>query len=693
MPKVKKKGIGDEITSLRHQDAQDSMVELTDLDAVVEQNDSNTVKSVVKMKLTQFCSNPCVVKKMNKVVMDGNVLLGEGYLFANFHITRLLEQKLPLPLINRNLYYRAILAVSDFKCRQSTFSEEFIESKLQFDRLRANSCEKVNISGYNQLVADLSISMATMANNHLWLNIESRIDRYLQFKHPKFTKNDRLSVARAVLKTPTTPLRELFQAIQPSNGYLKASDVHKNHRIEEAKAVAETMRKLAPLPSSHQSSTRAHLLIPLCFHILKETIAEEEKSRNQTNPKKFKGRSFTILPHKSGFTISYVPLSSMFMCKLLKDMNIVSFKGDGRDENRRAILQSTFNFNAVETKSRRFANRIVTDGYCVGILLDKPSCLCCRVPCGKFEEAMREGMDEYTYIAGVDPGLTDVVTISRTSQATGVEEAMSYSSSQYYQKSHFYTSARRTSSWNKETEQITEKFPLKSTGNLATIEAYLKVYLANAKSLLQHRAKRGYRSMRFLRYIGKQQSIQEICNLVAPPKMKTVVGFGDWKGAGNSCISRKTCGPLQDIKFELSRRVGVYMEEIDEYNSSKTCCVCHQHSLVNMKTRSVVKKRDGRIIEVYGKVHKILHCKSSKDGNTHCGATWDRDVNASRNILLLTMCQLFKMERPQAFARSSLKKPQFSRRRMERTRERSRASSDDITVILEIPARGNARKS
>ena len=70
------------------------------------------------------------------------------------------------------------------------------------------------------------------------------------------------------------------------------------------------------------------------------------------------------------------------------------------------------------------------------------------------------------------------------------------------------------------------------------------------------------------------------------------------------------------------------------------------------------QQRDGtwKISTRRGHVHKILHCKSSADAATpkgarHCGASWDRDVNASKNLLVLTLCQIFGDQRPAAFCR------------------------------------------
>ena len=52
------------------------------------------------------------------------------------------------------------------------------------------------------------------------------------------------------------------------------------------------------------------------------------------------------------------------------------------------------------------------------------------------------------------------------------------------------------------------------------------------------------------------------------------------------------------------------------------------------------------------KVHKVLHCCSNdKQGSPCCGTTWNRDINASKNMLSLTLCMVHGQERPRAFCR------------------------------------------
>jgi len=121
---------------------------------------------------------------------------------------------------------------------------------------------------------------------------------------------------------------------------------------------------------------------------------------------------------KSGFTTSYVPISSMTLMKLLSIGDLEPIKGDGRPENHEALWRKHFNVNAVETRKARFDCRILTDGKGVSIQrkVIRPSttseCDCgSRHPKDSSSCECRLASVEASAIEiGVDPGMTNIVT-------------------------------------------------------------------------------------------------------------------------------------------------------------------------------------------------------------------------------------------------------------------------------------------
>lgn len=593
-------------------------------------------KAVVKMKLRTFCPSKQLVVKLDDLVFNMNRLLSEAYLFANFHILRLLSCPITinLPKIDRNFYYRCLLAVSDSSSRPDTLGPEMVTSVRAFDFQRPQGERKVSSVGTTQVLADLSISMATMASNHLWMNVWKRLFDYVRnaFQHLKRRVKAKM-IVDAVLITPTSDLN----ALPITNQQVK----------EEVQGIISRLRALCPLtkriPSKPEGNTKGHQLLRLYHHI--------SRFYDEQPLAMFSKRRFTLLPLKRGFTPSYIPISTMMLNTILKSSRMEVFNGDGRHFDKLHFWSKYFNLSAVETKTRRFGCRISTDGYGVSLVMDHPTSLVCPPGSDPLSDLPHDFLS-----VGVDPGFKDIVTFSTRDNATGETKTQSYSSRQYYHESMIFDSNKRTDKWNGHLAHLTQHLPSPHTAVWGTFTFYCRKYLQVCSTLLSHRMKAGYRRMRMLRYVHKQKAIQNICDMIAPKERTVVVGFGNWKSA-NSPVSRRTCGPVQEIKLELQRRTNVVYHDIDEFRTSITCHHCHCQ-MKNMRARSYSHK-EKRVTDLVSTVHKILHCENRNCRPGRAGHTWNRDTNASLNILSLTLGVVAGEPRPVAFTRS---KPGRARR-------------------------------
>ena len=316
-----------EATEMATDDAIDDMPENN---SVIEDEENNTANSAIKMKLTQFCKNENLRKKLDSIVLIMNQLVAEAYVFANFHVMRLLNREDTLPIVaSRDFYYRCLLATSKNNCRNGTLGQEIEESKTAFDMLRSHG-EKIDIRPYNQIVASLSITMATMASNHLIMNLSGRLQKFLKWKYPEIKKFHK-HICSAVVDFPQKSIDSFFTKFPSSE------------KVDKAKEIGMLLRNEGGLKYKPKFTTKAHLTLPLYYKFLKET--EEKNTKLIAIEGKQKLKMFTLLPIKAGFTISNIPISSMAFMAILKNMNLVKFTGDGRLENHRQywskILQHT----------------------------------------------------------------------------------------------------------------------------------------------------------------------------------------------------------------------------------------------------------------------------------------------------------------------------------------------------------------
>ena len=638
---------------------------------VEEEDDREDGIGVVKMTLGGFCKDKTasqVQAAVTGLVKLGNVAMAEAYLFANFHISRCLENPAfpasGLPLLDRSFYYRCLLAVTVTNLKDGTLGSEIEASMEAYDLLRPEGYTKADMTPFNQLLTELSIQMATMACNSVWANVERYICRYVKAAHPELKRQGK-KIANAVVKSPKVPLDKLFPAAS------------KSARIAGASEVAEKLRGWSKLPSAAQFNSRAHLCMRLFHKILGELnrlngAIESEQSHAdiknaRASSRNAKIRLFNLLPRKDGFTVSYIPITNRTLRVLLRSGSAPldpSLTGQGDKEDHLPIWRRYFNINAIETRTARFDERFMTDGKGVSIQrrrtcrrdLDADTtksslpCDCCASEC----RVARACPEAKVLEVGVDPGMTDIVTVANSD---GVVK--SFSSSRFSMEAGYHTSARRVKSWNDETEALVTSIPSSKVASMVELEAHIRVYLSVLPALLASRFTRGYRSMRFFRYNGKQKAIQKVCDLIAPKDRTVVVGFGDWTNNGSG-ISRPCSGPIREIRHCLKSRPNVLYKNVDEFRTSCTCHGCHSR-LSNMKADSVRLRRskEGETIrkEVKNtKVHKVLHCRNSvgvKPGMARCGATWNRDVNASKNILMLLKLWIAGLERPSTFTRTS----------------------------------------
>jgi hypothetical protein len=644
------------------------------VDAGYLDSDCNTTKVAVLKKFRGMCEDKRLTRRVDSLVLRANVIVAEAYALANFHLKRGLLNNAAMPELEDmdKFYYACLASVTVGNFKPTTVCESIRESAALFDQLRPHGEDRVCATDLMPLLADLRRVMATAAKNHLWTNLPKRARRWLSLKHPRL-KGMHGAIISAAFAAPTVPL-EQFNAFRITDGLTDKGVLLRRG----ARDVAATLRSLCPLKRAKRVDSRSHELIPFFWRLFQDAEdlfqARLDASERGEKLKRTPMPRFNLLPKKEGFTTSYVPISTRTMLQLVS--SITNRDGGGAQymstnpsdvgpEEADRIWRRWFNINSIETSTRRFGHLILTDGCGVRVILDRPASHVLSTESGEWNpEAFKTQLP--LTAAGIDPGYSDVVTISRhVIGDASTPTTTSYSSSRYYEKAKYKVSKRRTDRWNEQTKDVAADLLVRA--NAATDEGLRQeasLYLTAVRRLVVHRMSRGYRNMRFMRAVGKMKAVDEICDIIAPRGMFTIIGYGNWTGDG-SPVSRRYAGPQQDIKRELLRRTKTAaLRSIDEFRTSILCSVTWQR-MVNMKAVSHTRDRDGVMLaRRKSKIHKVLHCKTSVPGVCRTETTWNRDVNASRNILMLLMLELHGFPRPAEFCRPSI----IPRRRAPRVR-------------------------
>lgn len=224
---------------------------------------------------------------------------------------------------------------------------------------------------------------------------------------------------------------------------------------------------------------------------------------------------------------------------------------------------------------------------------------------------------------------------------------------------------------NEEYKRTTEELLSLKRASLSEFSLAVKHLLSKVDYLLEFCRTHPYRRWRFTVFTNKQKTLAKMVKRMVPAGQKVCVGFGNWSQKNNGFL-KGIKAPARSFKRALRQRATVVC--IDECRTSKTCSACHSNvnlkhahfiQLKRCKTRRCKTRRTiscstnneipagvcGKCKECVlnqkwrtkkQECYTVLHC-------TDCGKTWQRDVNAARNMHFLLMSKLHREPRPDPF--------------------------------------------
>ena len=205
-----------------------------------------------------------------------------------------------------------------------------------------------------------------------------------------------------------------------------------------------------------------------------------------------------------------------------------------------------------------------------------------------------------------------------------------------------------------EYQQIIQNLPSMKTASFEKLQMAIKYRLEHFDFLFSFCEKKPFLKWRFTTYSFSQKALTWMAKKVVGDKKGSIaIGFGDWSQIDGFVRGHPKAPPKR-----IKKALGVFATviEVDEYRTSQVCSKCkigkahkEDHKLEKVSYK-VPNKNDGEA--TYVPCHFVLRCL-----NPECSTIWQRDVNASRNIMEAFKCQLQGMERPQHLERGTLSNP------------------------------------
>jgi hypothetical protein len=156
----------------------------------------------IKCSLNKFCKNDYLKSKINELVLNVNKIIFEGYVLANLHIIRLLDEGKEVPPLNQKFFQNVLAQVSvllyrkEMDCKDEELVTTFAK---HYKDLRPTGYQ----SGYRDYIAFIigngcAVDMEMATKNHFTLNFYKRCSKYIQKLYPKLSKGEVYDVMKGI---------------------------------------------------------------------------------------------------------------------------------------------------------------------------------------------------------------------------------------------------------------------------------------------------------------------------------------------------------------------------------------------------------------------------------------------------------------------------------------------------------------
>jgi hypothetical protein len=574
-----------------------------------KEDNKNTDFTCIKSSWKSFCKNNLLADTIVKDILPKiNTISFLSYKLLNYHFARLLEEDKPLPEIKQNLFYQSCCMVSQLKYTKDT-TDTTTELYESFSQMKQYITDDLPARDYLCLgyITNLNKLQLTMTNNHLKLNFYNRFRKYLK------------------LRTGETDNTVVYN-------WLK--DIYEPSYDGKNVFVLYMRKWLKYIPTEVNIVKHSNHFVKIYYSILKEF---------EKYPDTKGVRTFTLLPHKHGFTQSHITICNAGLENTLKYIanelkrvnNDVESGLDVKkfEENSDQYWKELFNITKYETKNKKFGYTILTDGKSVVLQMRKPT---------QPEKIVKEYTEQqYDNFLGIDPGIRALITSYDTN-----DNVIQVTTREYRHKSKMIYACKKRENWYKKWGHYEEwkLIPTIKTSKTIVMKEYFKYVFPRMQTFTEFHMEKGFRNLNFTSYCRSKATLAKICERISGGKnRKILVGFGDYSQQHGLVKSHPTT-PILRLKRELHKYCRVV--DIDEYKTSKTCSSCNKE--IELYRNRIQRKKMG-VLEPIAKlsnIHSVIRCKHNE-----CKlCCMDRDINASKNILGLLLGQYRSEERPVCFS-------------------------------------------
>ena len=322
-------------------------------------------------------------------------------------------------------------------------------------------------------------------------------------------------------------------------------------------------------------------------------------------------------------------LNELVVCAILKPAHTITAKILAFKAFSRACLALFFNTRKYERGTVKFDGSVKTNGYTACVLFATTKQVYEQQPCLQGRK-----------LIAIDPGVGNLITCCyEDGKMFAVSGKEHRHRAKFHEQKEWENGMR---SKHPEYTTMIKNMPSMKTSLLDTLVFSLQYRLDHFEYLFGFCSQKPFLKWRFTTFVYSQKALTWMAKNVVGDEKNCVIGFGDWSQV-DGVVKGHPKAPNKRIKRALSRVATVV--NVDEYRSSMVCSCCKigkcnkdDHRL----KKTSLRNKDGEAVPC----HFVLSCLT-------CNTKWQRDINASRNLMAALKCQVTGRERPQYLRRES----------------------------------------
>ena len=627
-----------------------------------------------------------LVDMIERAVVVCSQVSWEASLFASFHVLRCLDNAIPVEPLHQTFWNQCLstMANGDDGTGRAVVTQAFRDSYDAYVQLRPpDYTPPLAREPYMTPVLEgLRVTMLTNFTTVFAETFSGRLCRWLRLQimesdHDDLKAPKRIKSAVTLVKIACTDATGSIDAIIAP--FKRLADVSDGARTWMQGVVADVRTSIGgPVPLNLSGTAT----IPTYFPFLRRILADIER-HIATSEKAHRGvRTFSLLPQKA-FRAPFIHISNTVLKGMLKALRGRRKKSMGDYADARAayihdlldrgddmeVWTECFNIDRVVKAGRhkRFACSIKTDGISVSVTVGAPredgpmplSGVKRKKAVKKLEnatvESARQDVLERCHrdglparIIAIDPGFNAPFTGAvyapqaelTLAQPDNVPfESVTWSAGKYHHERGNAYANRQMRRWTDTSPTVKSFNETVPTGKTASLYAYsqrISHVLGALPALMEFYVfKRRVRRCRWSSYMRRQASLEAMVADISGTKdhaaqRDVLVAYGN---AAMHAV--KGTKPVLQKGLRQRLRGRCMFVDIDEFRTSKLCCACHG-------------EMEGKMLKTGKRSYKVRRCENSACHRTF----WNRDVNASINILFRLLRSVRGEEEPAAFRRA-----------------------------------------